>query len=447
LTFRKVLIANRGEIALRVIEACRELSLESVAVFSKVDAKMPYLSLAGERLCIGPAPAAKSYLNVPALISAAEVSGAEAIHPGYGFLAENPHFVEVCEEHDLTFIGPPREVMTLVGNKLATRETVAAVGVPVLPGEVLPENKQDWESAADRIGYPLMIKAVFGGGGRGMRIVKNKDELKAVIPAAKVEAEAAFGDGSLYLERSLTNPRHLEVQILADRSGKIVHLGERECSIQRRHQKLVEEAPAPHVDEKTRQALYEAALTAARALAYENVGTVEFILDNDGAFYFIEMNARIQVEHPISEVVTGVNLIKEQIRLAAGKPLAVEVDQLKVSGHAIECRINAENPARDFLPSCGRLAIDELPTGHGIRLDSHLYNGMVISHHYDSLLAKVIAWGHDREEARIRIYTALERFRVRGVATTCPLARAIVAHPSFRDGHIGTDFLTEILEE
>jgi acetyl-CoA carboxylase biotin carboxylase subunit len=446
LTFQKVLIANRGEIALRVIEACRELSLESVAVFSQADSKMPYLFLAGETVCIGPAPAAKSYLNVPALISVAEITGAEAIHPGYGFLAENPHFVEVCEEHGLTFIGPPQKVMALVGNKLAAREKVAAAGVPILPGEAVPKDKRDCETVADKIGYPLMIKAVFGGGGRGMRIVKNKDELEAAIPAAKVEAEAAFGDGSLYLERALTNPRHLEVQILADKTGRMVHLGERECSIQRRYQKLVEEAPAPHLDKTSRQALNEAALTAARALAYENVGTVEFILDHDGAFYFIEMNARIQVEHPLSEMLTGVNLVKEQIRLAAGEPLMAGLERLESRGHAIECRINAEDPRRGFLPSCGRLVIDELPTGHGIRLDSHLYNGMVVSPHYDSLLAKIIAWGSDREEARIRIYTALQRFRIRGVATTCPLAKAIVAHPSFRDGSIGTDFLNEILE-
>lgn len=445
MTFHKVLIANRGEIALRVIEACRELSLDSVVVFSQADAGMPYLSLAGESICIGPADAAKSYLNIPALISAAEVTNAEALHPGYGFLAESPHFVEVCEEHGLIFIGPDRRVMELVGNKLAAREAVAATGVPVLPGEAVPEDEGELCDAADRVGYPLLVKALFGGGGRGMRLVKNPEGLKAAVLAAAAEAKAACGDPSLYLERALENPRHVEVQILADQDGQVVHVGERECSIQRRHQKLIEEAPAPHLDEAVRKKLHRAALLTAQAIGYQNAGTVEFILDSNGNFYFIEMNARIQVEHPVSEVIAGMNLVKEQIRLAAGDPLATRQEEIALRGHAIECRINAEDPARGFLPSCGRIRIEELPSGNGIRLDTHIYDGMEVPPYYDSLLAKVIAWGCDREEARIRMYTALERFRIRGVATTRSLHQEVISHPAFRNEKIGTNFLDELL--
>ena len=443
--FHKVLIANRGEIALRVIEACRELSLDSVAVFSQADADMPYLNLAGESLCIGPPLLAKSYFNVPALISAAELTGAEAIHPGYGFLAEDPHFVEVCEEHELVFIGPNRSVMELLGNKLAAREAVSSVGVPVLPGEAVPKGEEELGTVAERVGYPLLVKAVFGGGGRGMRRVNTPQELAAAVLAAGAEAKRACGDGSLYLERVLENPRHVEVQLLADYHGQIIHLGERECSIQRRYQKLIEETPAPRLDEDVRQRIHQAALVAARAVGYQNAGTVEFILDSSGDFYFIEINARIQVEHSVSEVVAGMNLIKDQIRLAGGAPLGIRQEEIELSGHAIECRINAEDPAHNFLPSCGRIRIAELPTGNGIRLDTHIFDGMEVSPYYDSLLAKVIAWGRDREEARIRMYTALERFRVHGVITTCALAQEVISHPAFREERIGTDFLDEML--
>jgi len=310
-TFHKVLVGNRGEIALRVIEACRELSLESVAVYSEADAKMPYLGLASEALCIGPPEPTKSYLSIPALISAAEVSGAEAIHPGYGFLAENPHFVEICEEHGLVFIGPDSEVMKLVGDKLAAREKAASAGVPVLPGAAVPADEKDLDSTAEQIGFPLFVKAVFGGGGRGMRPVRSADGLKEAVLAARAEAERACGDPSLYLERAVSNPRHIEVQILADRSGRVIHLGERECSIQRRDQKLIEEAPAPNLDDTLRRSLHRAALTTAHALGYQNAGTVEFVVDSDSDFYFIEMNARIQVEHPVSEAIVGLNLVKE----------------------------------------------------------------------------------------------------------------------------------------
>jgi len=446
-TFHKVLIANRGEIALRVIEACRELSLDSVAVFSQADAGMHYLTLAGESLCIGPADPAKSYLSIPALISVAEATGAQAVHPGYGFLAEDPHFVEVCEEHGLVFIGPDRRVMELLGNKLAAREAVAALGVPVLPGEAVPEDEEKLADTANRVGYPLLVKSVFGGGGRGMRLVKEPEGLKAAVLVASAESQAACGDASLYLERSLENPRHIEVQIMVDKGGRIVHLGERECSIQRRHQKLIEETPALNLDESLRQGLYHAALVAVRAIGYKNVGTVEFILDGRGDFHFIEMNARIQVEHSVSEVICGLNLVKEQIRIASGDPLDVRQEDVSLKGHAIECRINAEDPSRGFLPSCGKIKIDELPSGNGIRIDTHIFNGMEVSPYYDSLLAKVIAWGRDREEARIRMYTALERFRVRGVTTTRALVQEIISHPAFREDRIGTDFLDEILAD
>jgi acetyl-CoA carboxylase biotin carboxylase subunit len=445
-TFHRVLVANRGEIALRVIEACRELSLESVAVFSEADAKMPYLGLASESLCIGPADSTKSYLNIPALISAAEVTGAEAVHPGYGFLAENPHFVEVCEEHELVFIGPDRRAMELVGNKLAAREAVASAGVSILPGAAVPVDEGELHSVAERIGYPLFVKAVFGGGGRGMRPVKSAQGLKEAVVAAGTEAEMACGDPSLYLEQAVDNPRHIEVQILADHSGQVIHLGERECSIQRRHQKLIEEAPAPHLDEPLRKRLHQAALAAAQALGYQNIGTVEFVLDSSGNFHFIEMNARIQVEHPVSEMIAGVNLVSEQIRLAGGGALELPQETLNARGHAIECRINAEDPTREFLPSCGRIQVEELPTGNGIRLDTHLYNGMEVSPHYDSLLAKVIAWGRNREEARTRMYTALERFRIHGVATTRSLMQEVISHPSFREERLGTNFLDELLD-
>ena len=443
MTFHKVLIANRGEIALRVLEACRELSIDTVAVFSQADKDMPYLNLAGERLCIGPADPAKSYLSIPAIISAAKLSGAEAIHPGYGFLAENPDFVEVCEDHGLIFIGPPRKVMALLGNKLAAREAVAAAGVPILPGEEIIEG-EDVAAAGDRISYPLLVKSVYGGGGRGMRLVHEPESLHSAVLAARAEAKAACGDGSLYLERAVESPRHIEVQILADAHGNIVHFGERECSIQRRHQKLIEESPASHLDEETRKALHASAISAARAVGYRNAGTVEFVLDSNDRFYFIEMNARIQVEHSVSEVVSGVNLVKEQIRIASGDTLRFKQEDVKIRGHALECRINAEDPRHGFLPSSGKVTIDELPNGFGVRVDSHLYNEMVVLPYYDSLLAKVITWGEDREEACIRMYTALERFRVRGIETTRSFAQEIISHPSFRHERITTDFLSNL---
>ncbi len=445
MSFHTVLIANRGEIALRVIEACRELGLRSVCIYSEADAGMPYLSMADESVCVGPPEPARSYLNIPAIVSAAELAEAGGIHPGYGFLAENPHFVEVCEEHGLTFIGPPRPVMELLGDKLAARETVAEAGVPILPGERAPTDPAELLAAGERIGYPLLIKAVFGGGGRGMRRAANPDELVDRATAASEEAKAACGDGSLYLEKALTDPRHIEVQIAGDGKGSMVHLGERECSIQRRHQKLIEESPAPSLSDDVRDHLREAALWAARAVEYRNVGTVEFLLAPDGAFYFIEMNARIQVEHSVSEVACGVNLIKEQILLASGEPLSFAQDRVEPRGHAIECRLNAEDPKRDFLPSCGTVTIDQLPGGHGVRLDTAIHNGMDVLPYYDSLVAKLVTWGADREDARLRMITALERFKLSGIETTRDLLAEILARPEFKTGEYTTAFLERLL--
>jgi len=443
MTIDSVLIANRGEIALRVIEACRELDLRSIVLYSEPDETMPYVRLADASICIGPADPAKSYGNIAAIISAAELIEADAVHPGYGFLAENPHFVEVCEEHDLTFIGPPRAVMELLGNKLAARDAVRAAGVPVLPGEPVPADLDGLAAVGERIGYPLLVKSVYGGGGRGMRWVDGPGELRAAVAAAAPEAKAACGDERLYLERAVPAARHVEVQIVADGRGGLIHLGERECSIQRRHQKLIEESPAPNLPDGLRSRLHDAALAAAAAVGYRNVGTVEFVIDG-GAFFFIEMNARIQVEHPVSEVTSGINLVKEQLRIAAGEPLGHASGGIDRRGWGIECRINAEDPARGFLPSTGTVHIDELPGGVGVRVDSCLHDGMVVSPHYDSLLAKVITWGQDREEARIRMMTALQRFRVSGVQTTRALAQEVVGHPDFRDGAVATDFLARL---
>ncbi|MBN1857966.1 acetyl-CoA carboxylase biotin carboxylase subunit [Candidatus Bipolaricaulota bacterium] len=441
--FHRVLVANRGEIALRIIEACRELSMEAIAVYSEADREMPYLRLAHQSICIGPASAARSYANEAAVLSAAKMAGAQAIHPGYGFLSENPEFVELCEQHGYVFVGPSQQTMKLLGDKAAARTAVIAAGVPVLPGGLLEEERESAEDMADRIGYPVLVKAVFGGGGRGMRWVDNPSELPPAIAAARSEAKAATGSARLYMEKAVRDPRHVEVQILADHHGTIIHLGERECSVQRRHQKLIEESPAPRLSETTRCALHEAALAASRAVDYANAGTVEFVLADDERFYFIEMNARIQVEHPVSEAVTGIQLVKEQLRIATGAPLGYGQEAVQVRGHAIECRINAEDPQRGFMPSSGTVTLEELPGGPGVRVDSHLYSGLRMTPHYDSLLAKLVTHGRDREEARIRMYTALQRFRVSGVATTCAVAQRIISDPDFRDARITTSFLAK----
>ncbi len=445
MSFDTVLIANRGEIALRIIEACRELGLQTIIAYSEADAKMPYIALADRSVCIGPAEPSKSYLNIPAILSAATLNGAGAIHPGYGFLSENPHFVEVCEEHDLTLIGPSRACMELVGNKTAARHAVANAGVPVLPGRPLPEDVSEWAEAADSIGYPLLIKPVFGGGGRGMRKIDGPDALQSQGAAAAEEARGASGHGGLYLEKALEAPRHIEVQILADRQGRVLHLGDRDCSIQRRHQKLIEEAPAPRLPESVRSAMCTAALNAARAVGYRNAGTVEFVVDAEHAFYFIEMNARIQVEHSVSEMISGINLIREQIRIAQGHPLPYRQEEIAFRGHAIECRINAEDPSRGFIPSCGTITLEQLPGGHGIRLDTALHQGMVVQPYYDSLIAKLISWGETREDAIVRMATALQRLRISGLHTTTSLLEEIIHHPAFRRGDLTTRFLDDYI--
>ncbi len=450
MSFETILIANRGEIALRVIEACRELGMQSVVVYSEADEGMPYLELADGAVCIGPADPARSYLNIPSIMSVAQLVHADAVHPGYGFLAENRHFVEICEEHDIAFIGPPRDAMALVGDKAAARRRVEEAGVPILPGGPAPKEPRELRAAAEAIGYPLLVKSTFGGGGRGLRWIERPEELVPAAAAAAAEAKAATGDGSLYLEKAIRDPRHVEVQILADRQGRAVQLGERDCSIQRRHQKLIEESPAPLLAVEVREHLHRAALAAAHAVGYVNAGTVEFVVAPDGAFFFIEMNARIQVEHSVTEMVCRLNLIKEQIRIAEGAGLGVAPgpgggdgarSPAPMRGHAIECRLNAEDPARGFLPSTGTVRLEELPGGNGVRIDTALYDGMTVSPYYDSLLAKLITWGENREEARIRMLTALRRFRIRGVATTKDLAVRVLTHPAFREGRLGTGFI------
>ncbi len=440
--FKKILIANRGEIALRVIEACRLLGIRSVAVFSEADRHSLHARLADEAYCIGPPPARDSYLNLAAIMSAAEISKAEAIHPGYGFLAEDPHFAEVCEASGVKFIGPPRQVLELAGDKLATKRAVARAGLPTLPGTDALRDEREAREAARELGFPLIVKAAAGGGGRGMRLVRNESELIEQFHAARREAEAGFGNPAVYLERFLEGARHVEVQILADEHGHVVHWGERECSIQRRYQKLIEESPAPNLDDTLRRAICGAAVEAARALGYRNAGTVEFLVAG-GEFYVIEVNARIQVEHPVSEMRTGRDLVVEQIRVAAGEELGYTQEQLELRGHAIECRINAEDPLRDFLPATGRVRVKGWPGGFGVRVDSHLYDGLEVGPYYDSLLAKVIAWGPDRESARRRLLGALRRLELEGLPTTRELCLEILEHPAFVEGRTTTRFLDE----
>ena len=440
--FRKILIANRGEIALRVIRACRELGIQTAVVYSEADRDSLPVRLADEAFCVGPPPAAQSYLHVPNIISAAMVSGAEAIHPGYGFLAENAALAEICEKTGLTFIGPPAAVIARMGDKAAAREAVSRAGVPILPGSSGPvrEAAQALAAAAE-IGYPVLVKACAGGGGRGMRPARDPEELRRAVETAQAEARTAFGDGRIYVEKYLEEPRHIEFQILGDRYGNVVHLGERECSLQRRHQKLIEESPSAALTPRLRQKMGEAAVRAARAVGYVNAGTVEFLLDRRQNFYFLEMNTRIQVEHPVTEMVTGIDLVKEQIRLAAGEPLGYARDRAGLRGWAVECRINAEDPARNFAPSPGVINLFLPPGGPGVRVDSAIYSGWRVPSHYDSLIAKVTAWGRDREEAVNRLQRALDELVIEGVKTTVSLHRRILADPLFRRGEISTGFI------
>ena len=445
--FSKVLIANRGEIAVRVIRACRELGIRTVAVFSQADADALHVQLADEAVCIGPPPAGQSYLKVARIISAAEITGAEAIHPGYGFLAENPQFAEVCEGCGIRFIGPPAASIQMMGDKAAARRAAAAHGVPVLPGSQHPvRDLGEAKRVARDIGYPVIIKASAGGGGKGMRVVTAPEGLESALAMAAAEAAAAFGDAAVYLELYLSDPRHVEIQILVDGNGHGIHLGERDCSIQRRHQKLLEEAPSPALTDSVRQAMGRAALSVAQAAGYRNAGTVEFLLDERGDFFFMEMNTRIQVEHPVTEMVTGLDLVKAQLRIAAGEPLPITQADVRLSGHSIECRINAEDPDR-FLPSPGRLTNYRPPGGPGVRVDSHAFVGYIVPPFYDSLLGKVIVHGHDREEAIARMQRALDEMVVQGVQTTIPFHQKVLRHPDFLAGRTSTRFLERMLQE
>ena len=443
--FRKILIANRGEIALRVIRACRELDIRTVAVHSQADQDSLHVRFSDEHICIGEPPSKDSYLNVPRILAAAEITGSDAVHPGYGFLAENAQFAEICERSGLVFIGPTPGQIQRMGQKAEARLTMIEAGVPVIPGSDGPTEDEDMAlKEARRIGYPVMIKAAAGGGGKGMRAAFNDDELKRGFSVARNEAEVNFGDSTVYLEKLIDEPRHVEIQLIGDRHGQIVHLGERDCSIQRRHQKLVEEAPSPAITPEMRQAMGEAAIRGAEAISYHGVGTVEFLVDADGEFYFMEMNTRIQVEHPVTELVTDTDLIKEQIRVAAGEKLSLEANPT-LRGHAIECRINAEDPDHGFRPSPGAVTSFHAPGGPGVRVDTHIYAGYVVPPYYDSLVAKLIVSGNTREEARIRAYHALEEFVIEGVHTTIPFLRKVLVHQDFVSGDFNTGFVEQFL--
>ena len=442
--FSRILIANRGEIALRILRACKELNIETVAVYSEADRDAIYLRLADETICIGPGPSAQSYLDVPKIISAAEITEADAIHPGYGFLAENPHFAEVCKSCHIDFIGPSVESIRLLGDKSVARELAMRTGVPCVPGS---KKVVDTEEAAlavvQEIGYPVLIKASAGGGGRGMRVAHNDISLAQGFVAARVEAQAAFNNADVYVEKYVDKPRHVEVQVLADDFGNVVHLGERDCSLQRRHQKLIEESPCPVLEESTRVAMGDAAKRLVAAANYSNAGTVEFLLDAEGNFFFIEVNTRVQVEHPVSELVTGIDIIKEQIRLACGEPLGYGQEDVHMRGAAIECRINAEDPARGFKPCPGTITRYQPPGGHGVRVDSHVYQGYKVPPFYDSLIAKLLVHQPTREVAIACMLRALEEFAIEGIATTIPVAREILQHSHFQRGKVDTGFIEE----
>ncbi len=445
--FKKVLIANRGEIALRIIRACKELGLQTVAVYSEADAEALHVRFADEAVCIGPGPSHQSYLNIPRIIAAAEVTNAEAIHPGYGFLAESAHFAEICEACEITFIGPAPDMISKMGDKAYAKKTMREAGVPVIPGSKgVVHDPKEARQIAEEIGFPVILKAAAGGGGRGMRVVPNPDEIEQAFLTASNEAKAAFGNPDLYLERYFDRPRHVEIQILADSHGNVVALGERECSIQRKHQKLVEESPSPAVDANLRRRMEQAAVLAAKTVNYRSAGTIEFLLDQNGDFYFMEMNTRIQVEHPVTEMVTGADLVKQQILVAAGEKLDETSLNHTLSGHAIECRINAEDPKHGFRPSPGRIESLHFPGGPGIRVDSHVYAQYVIPPFYDSLIAKVIAHGRTRDEAIRRMQRALEEFVIEGVKTTIPLHERILGSKAFQAGDLDTSFLARLEE-
>ncbi len=444
--FNKLLIANRGEIALRIIRACHELGIPTVAVYSEADRESLHVRFSDEDICIGRAPASESYLDIPRIISAAEICGAEAIHPGYGFLAENAEFSEVCRSSGLTFVGPSPDQIRAMGDKATARKTMIEVGVPTVPGTEgeIQDPAEAMEAARD-IGFPVMIKAAAGGGGKGMRVAQDPGSFEKLFRQARNEAEAAFGHAGVYLEKFVTRPRHVEFQVFGDRFGRVVHLGERDCSIQRRHQKLVEEAPSPALTPELRREMGEAAVKAAKAIDYVGAGTVEFLLDEKGHFYFIEMNTRIQVEHPVTEVTTGFDLVKEQIRVAAGEPLSFPQEEVRHRGHAIEFRVNAEDPERNFAPSPGQITTYHPPGGPGVRLDTHIYAGYHVPPYYDSLLGKLIVHGNTREEAIVRARHTLDSFVIEGIKTTIPFLSRITRDPHFVSGKVDTDFLERFM--
>lgn len=441
--FRKVLIANRGEIAVRIIRACRELGIPTVAIYSQADANSLHVRLATEAYCIGPAQSAKSYLSIPAIISAAIVSGADAIHPGYGFMSERADFAEICEKHGIKFIGPTADAMRKMGDKASARKTMIENKVPVTPGTGILKTPEEVKEFAHKAGYPIILKATAGGGGKGMRIIRSDKEVEENMNLCQSEAQNFFGNPDVYAEKFLENPRHIEVQILADGFGNVVHLGERDCSIQRRHQKLLEEAPSPAIDEITRKEMGAAAVRAAKAINYEGVGTCEFLLDHDGRWYFMEMNTRIQVEHCVTEMISNVDLVREQILVASGEKLDFSQNDIVLRGHAIECRINAENPEKDFMPNPGQITGYVTPGGFGVRVDSHAYQDYVIPPYYDSMIGKLICWGRTRNEARRRMYRALKEYVITGIETTIPFHQEIIEDAVFMSGNFNTGFIDD----
>jgi len=443
--FQKILVANRGEIALRVICACKELGISTVAVYSEADRNSLHVRFADEAVCIGPPRSAESYLNIPQVISAAEITNVDAIHPGYGFLSENPNFAKVCEASEITFIGPSAEVIEMMGEKDRARREVKAAGLPTVPGsDGIVESEEQLLKEAEKIGYPLILKAVAGGGGRGMRIVRKQEELVPMYQTARTEAGQAFGTPDVYAEKFIEHPRHIEFQVIGDSHGKVIHLGERECTIQRRHQKLLEESPSPAMDPKKRKDLGTKVVRALEKIGYTNAGTVEFLMDEDGSIYFIEMNTRIQVEHPVTELISGVDLVKAQIRIAAGERLDDAVGEVNFNGHSIECRINAEDPVT-FVPSAGRITTFQAPGGMGVRVDSAAYADAVIPPYYDSMIAKLVVKGRDRAEAIARMKRALDMFVIEGIKTSIPLQRRILADPDFAAGKFDTHFIERLL--
>jgi len=441
--FNKILIANRGEIAVRIIRAAKELGISTVTVHSEADENCLHTKISDVDVCIGPALSKDSYLNIPAIISAAEITGAEAIHPGYGFLSENAKFSMICEEHQIKFIGPSAKVIDLLGDKATARKTMSEVGVPITPGTNIISNYEEAIEFAKKVGYPIIIKATAGGGGKGMRVAWSDEELKNIIPIAQGEAKIAFGNPDVYCEKYLQNPKHIEIQFIADKYGNVVHLFERDCSVQRRHQKLIEEAPSPVLNNEVREKIGEVAKKGVKHAGYVGAGTMEFLYDMDGNFYFMEVNARIQVEHPVTEMITNFDIVKEQIKIAAGEKLSITQEDIKINGHAIECRINAEDPYNNFMPTPGVIKFLHIPGGPGIRVDTHVYAGYEVPKYYDSMIAKLIAWGRNREEAIARMKRALDEFKIEGIKTTIPFHQKVMRDERFLSGKYTTKFLED----